>query len=217
MKKKLLVALLTLMSINNVKAIENDIFKLDIPDNFIEDKVEEKSNIYKWENKDNNIFHNIVVTIDKNNQNEKYNIKHFNNDDITNYTKYIEESINNELKEYNIEVKVSNMKKETINKYDTLSYDTTWPTMDSLGYNTYQKGYIYTTNNYIVTLTYTSNTEIKTDDQTLTNLINSFQIKDDAIKQESFLDSKTNRIIVTALVIGIIGVIISLLIPKKHK
>ena len=114
MKKKLLIAVLTLISVCNVKAVENDVFKIDIPDNFVEDKVEEKTNIYKWENKDNNIFHNIVITIDKNDAENKYNVKHFNNEDIANYTKYIEESTNNELKEYDIKVKVSNMKKEVI-------------------------------------------------------------------------------------------------------
>lgn len=216
MKKKLLIAVLTLISVCNVKAVENDVFKIDIPDNFVEDKVEEKTNIYKWENKDNNIFHNIVITIDKNDAQNKYNVKHFNNEDIANYTKYIEESTNNELKEYDIKVKVSNMKKEVINKSDALSYDTLWPTIDKLGYDTYQKGFIYTTNKYIITLTYTSNQEIKNDDETLTNIKNSFQIKDESIKQESFLDSKTNRIILTAVILGLIGVIISLIIPKKH-
>lgn len=216
MKKKLLIAVLTLISVCNVKAVENDVFKIDIPNNFVEDKVEEKTNIYKWENKDNNIFHNIVITIDKNDAENKYNVKHFNNEDISNYTKYIEESTNNELKEYDIKVKVSNMKKEVINKSDALSYDTLWPTIDKLGYNTYQKGFIYTTNKYIITLTYTSNQEIKNDDETLTNIKNSFQIKDESIKQESFLDSKTNRIILTAVILGLIGVIISLIIPKKH-
>lgn len=216
MKKKLLIAVLTLISVCNIKAVENDVFKIDIPDNFVEDKVEEKTNIYKWENKDNNIFHNIVITIDKNDAENKYNVKHFNNEDIANYTKYIEESTNNELKEYDIKVKVSNMKKEVINKNDALSYDTLWPTIDKLGYNTYQKGFIYTTNNYIITLTYTSNQEIKNDDETFTSIKNSFQIKDESIKQESFLDSKTNRIILTAVILGLIGVIISLIIPKKH-
>lgn len=216
MKKKLLIAVLTLISVCNVKAVENDVFKINIPDNFVEDKVEEKTNIYKWENKDNNIFHNIVITIDKNDAENKYNVKHFNNEDIANYTKYIEESTNNELKEYDIKVKVSNMKKEVINKNDALSYDTLWPTIDKLGYNTYQKGFIYTTNNYIITLTYTSNQEIKNDDETFTSIKNSFQIKDESIKQESFLDSKTNRIILTAVILGLIGVIISLIIPKKH-
>lgn len=47
MKKKLLIAVLTLISVCNVKAVENDVFKIDIPDNFVEDKVEEKTNIYK--------------------------------------------------------------------------------------------------------------------------------------------------------------------------
>ena len=41
MKKKLLIAVLTLISVCNVKAVENDVFKIDIPDNFVEDKVEE--------------------------------------------------------------------------------------------------------------------------------------------------------------------------------
>ncbi len=41
-----------------------------------------------------------------------------------------------------------------------------------------------------------------------------FEIK---LPQESFLDNKNNRIIITALLIGVIGAIISLLIPKKHK
>ena len=57
---------------------------------------------------------------------------------------------------------------------------------------------------------------VKNDDETFTSIKNSFQIKDESIKQESFLDSKTNRIILTAVILGLIGVIISLIIPKKH-
>ncbi len=217
MKKKLFLMILTILSVCNVKALENDIFKIEIPENFIEEKVEDKSNIYKWENEDNDIFHNIVITIDDNNNEDKFNVKNFTDKDITSYTKYIEDNINNELSEYNIKVNTSNMKKETINNYDVLSYNTTWPTQESLGYDTYQKGYVYTTNKYIITLTYTSNNEIKDNDEALTKIINSFQINDEAIEEESFLYTKGARIIITALLLGVIGAIISLIIPKKHK
>lgn len=214
--KKILIILLVVLSTININATSNDIFSIDIPENFIEEKIEDESNVYKWENKNNDVFHNIIITVDKNNSENKYNIEYFDSEDIKNYSKYIEESINNELKEFNIKVSVSDMKKETINNKTTLTYNTSWPTKNDLGYDTYQKGYIYTTNNYIITLTYTSNEEIKNDDETLNNLINSFKISDNDI-EESFLDNKTNRVIITAIILGIVGAFISILIPKKIK
>lgn len=214
--KKILIILLVILSTININATSNDIFSIDIPENFIEEKIEDESNVYKWENKNNDVFHNIIITVDKNNSENKYNIEYFDSEDIKNYSKYIEESINNELKEFNIKVSVSDMKKEIINNKTTLTYNTSWPTKNDLGYDTYQKGYIYTTNNYIITLTYTSNEEIKNDDETLNNLINSFKISDNDI-EESFLDNKTNRVIITAIILGIVGAFISILIPKKIK
>ena len=65
---------------------------------FVEDKVEEKTNIYKWENKDNNIFHNIVITIDKNDELEYLCRKYF---DESKFASKIDFRINDAREELN--------------------------------------------------------------------------------------------------------------------
>ena len=79
---------------------------------------------------------------------------------MTNYKKYLEESFNNALTEYDLKIEVSNIKKENINDLTALSYDVLWPTKESIGYDTYQKGYSFTTNKYVIMFTYSSNKEI---------------------------------------------------------
>ena len=48
--KKIFIILLLVLSITNIKAYENDYFKIDIPDDFKEEQIED--NVYKW-TKDN--------------------------------------------------------------------------------------------------------------------------------------------------------------------
>lgn len=202
--KKLFTILILFIGMLNVSALENDYFKVNIPDTYKEEINEKK--LYKW-TKDNNY---ITITIDDNTN--KYDILRYTDDDMKKYEKHIENSINEQLKEYNIKVDVKNVKKDKINNRNCIVYDTVWPTKESTGYDTYQKGYTFTTNNYIIMLTYSSDTEL-TNNEELNNIIDSFTILDSEIVYST--ESKYKIMIILAVIAGIIGYIVSAIFKKR--
>lgn len=188
----------------NVNALENSYFKIDIPEGYKEEINE--SSLYKW-TKDNNY---ITITIDNNTN--RYDILRYTEDDMKKYEEYIENSINEQLKDYNIKVDVKNVRKEKINDRNCIVYDTVWPTKESTGYDTYQRGYTFTTDKYIMMLTYSSDSELDNNTE-LTNLINSFKVLDSEIV---YNDKYRYRImIIIAVVVGLIGLTISAIIKKR--
>lgn len=188
----------------NINAIENNYFKLNVPDGYTEEINE--SSLYKW-TKDNNY---ITVTIDNNTN--RYDILRYTEDDMKKYEEYIENSINEQLKDYNIKVDVKNVRKEKINNRNCIVYDTVWPTKESTGYDTYQRGYTFTTDKYIMMLTYSSDSELDNNTE-LTDLINSFEVLDSEIV---YNDKYRYRImIIIAVVFGLIGFTISAIIKKR--
>lgn len=202
--KKLFTILILFIGMLNVSALENEYFKVNIPDTYKEEINEKK--LYKW-TKDNNY---ITITIDDNTN--KYDILRYTDDDMKKYEKHIENSINEQLKEYNIKVDVRNVKKDKINNRNCIVYDTVWPTKESTGYDTYQKGYTFTTNNYIIMLTYSSDTEL-TNNEELNNIIDSFTILDSEIVYST--ESKYKIMIILAVIAGIIGYIVSAIFKKR--
>lgn len=202
--KKIFIILILFIGVLNVNALENEYFKVDIPNTYKEE-INEKT-LYKW-TKDNNY---ITITIDNNTN--KYDILRYTDDDIKKYEEHIENSINEELKEYNIKVDVKNVKKDKINNRNCIVYDTVWPTKESTGYDTYQKGYTFTTNNYIIMFTYSSDTELS-DNEELNNIINSFTILDSEIVYST--ESKYKIMIILAVIAGIIGYIVSAIFKKR--
>lgn len=188
----------------NVNALENSYFKIDILEGYKEE-INEPS-LYKW-TKANNY---ITITID-NNAN-RYDILRYTEDDMKKYEEYIENSINEQLKDYNIKVDVKNVRKEKINDRNCIVYDTVWPTKESTGYDTYQRGYTFTTDKYIMMLTYSSDSELDNNTE-LTNLIDSFKVLDSEIV---YNDKYRYRImIIIAVVVGLIGFTISAIIKKR--
>ena len=188
----------------NVNALQNSYFKIDIPEGYKEEINE--SSLYKW-TKDNNY---ITITIDNNTN--RYDILRYTEDDMKKYEEYIENSINEQLKDYNIKVDVKNVRKEKINDRNCIVYDTIWPTKESTGYDTYQRGYTFTTDKYIMMLTYSSDSELDNNTE-LTNLIDSFKVLDSEIV---YNDKYRYRImIIIAVVVGLIGLTISAIIKKR--
>lgn len=188
----------------NINAIENNYFKLNVPDGYTEEINE--SSLYKW-TKDNNY---ITVTIDNNTN--RYDILRYTEDDMKKYEEYIENSINEQLKDYNIKVDVKNVRKEKINNRNCIVYDTVWPTKESTGYDTYQRGYTFTTDKYIMMITYSSDSELDNNTE-LTDLINSFEVLDSEIV---YNDKYRYRVmIIIAVVFGLIGFTISAIIKKR--
>lgn len=188
----------------NINAIENNYFKLNVPDGYTEEINE--SSLYKW-TKDNNY---ITVTIDNNTN--RYDILRYTEDDMKKYEEYIENSINEQLKDYNIKVDVKNVRKEKINNRNCIVYDTVWPTKESTGYDTYQRGYTFTTDKYIMMLTYSSDSELDNNTE-LTDLINSFEVLDSEIV---YNDKYRYRVmIIIAVVFGLVGFTISAIIKKR--
>lgn len=208
MKKTLLTIILLLIAFN-VKAYENEYFKITIPQEFTETK-EEEQNIYKWSNSSNDT---IIITVSSNTDN--YDISKFNDNDLKDYETYIEETLNNELSQYSIKVEANNSKIDTLNNKSVLTYDVFWPTKESYGFDTYQRAYVFTTNKYVITYTYTSDSIISEENEYYKNSISSLEILDDEIKDNSFFSKRINIIIIVGVVAGIIGYIISTL--KKRK
>ncbi len=208
MKKTLLTIILLLIAFN-VKAYENEYFKITIPQEFTETK-EEEQNIYKWSNSSNDT---IIITVSSNTDN--YDISKFNDNDLKDYETYIEETLNNELSQYSIKVEANNSKIDTLNNKSVLTYDVFWPTKESYGFDTYQRAYVFTTNKYVITYTYTSDSIISEENEYYKNSISSLEILDDEIKDNSFFSKRINIIIIVGVVAGIIGYIISAL--KKRK
>ena len=188
----------------NINAIENNYFKLNVPDGYTEEINE--SSLYKW-TKDNNY---ITVTIDNNTN--RYDILRYTEDDMKKYEEYIENSINEQLKDYNIKVDVKNVRKEKINNRNCIVYDTVWPTKESTGYDTYQRGYTFTTDKYIMMITYSSDSELDNNTE-LTDLINSFEVLDSEIVYNDKYRYKV--MIIIAVVFGLIGFTISAIIKKR--
>ncbi len=211
MKKLLLIPLL-LLSISNVKAYENEYFKIDIPDNYKEDIME--NGTYKWIDTKSQNNDYIVITVTKNDSENKYDIKKYTDKNINEYETYLEEEFNNQLKEYNLKVDVKNIKKETLNDLDTITYDVVWPTKESTGYNINQKGYAFTSENYIYVYTFSSDSDL-TNNETLKSTINSFQILDDPIESKGILDNKLLFSLIIGVSIGLIGFIISIIIKRR--
>lgn len=204
MKKIFTIIILLFIGILNINALENSYFKIDIPEGYTEEINE--SNLYKWA-KDNNY---ITITIDNNTN--RYDILRYTEDDMKKYEEYIENSINEQLKDYNIKVDVKNVRKEKINDRNCIVYDTVWPTKESTGYDTYQRGYTFTTDKYIMMLTYSSDSELDNNTE-LTNLIDSFKVLDSEIV---YNDKYRYRImIIIAVVFGLIGFTISAIIKKR--
>lgn len=211
MKKLLLIPLL-LLSISNVKAYENEYFKIDIPDNYKEDIME--NGTYKWIDTKSQNNDYIVITVTKNDSENKYDIKKYTDKNINEYETYLEEEINNQLKEYNLKVDVKNIEKETLNDLDTITYDVVWPTKESTGYNINQKGYAFTSENYIYVYTFSSDSDL-TNNETLKSTINSFQILDNPIESKGILDNKLLFSLIIGVSIGLIGFIISIIIKRR--
>lgn len=211
MKKLLLIPLL-LLSISNVKAYENEYFKIDIPDNYKEDIME--NGTYKWIDTKSQNNDYIVITVTKNDSENKYDIKKYTDKNINEYETYLEEEFNNQLKEYNLKVDVKNIKKETLNDLDTITYDVVWPTKESTGYNINQKGYAFTSENYIYVYTFSSDSDL-TNNETLKSTINSFQILDNPIESKGILDNKLLFSLIIGISIGLIGFIISIIIKRR--
>lgn len=202
--KKIFTIILLFIGILNINALENSYFKIDIPEGYTEEINE--SSLYKW-TKDNNY---ITITIDNNTN--RYDILRYTEDDMKKYEEYIENSINEQLKDYNIKVDVKNVRKEKVNDRNCIVYDTVWPTKESTGYDTYQRGYTFTTDKYIMMLTYSSDNELDNNTE-LANLIDSFKVLDSEIV---YNDKYRYRImIIIAVVFGLIGFTISAIIKKR--
>lgn len=197
--KKIFILIIFLLGITNIKAYENDYFKIDIPETYKINEDDKKE--YKWENENN--FIAITVT---DNTKLKYNIEKYTETDINNQKKYIENNINKQLEEYDIKVSVTDIKKAKINDDTVLNYHIYWPSKDLTGYETYQIGNIYTTKNYLITILYSSDKKIE-DDSEYYNIIKSVSIKDDKIKEVNYY----YIIIIIPIILAIITVY------KRHR
>lgn len=206
--KKIILIITMFIFITNVNAYENEKFKLDIPDTYKLNN--ETPNIYVWQDKKSE--NNITITLQENTEENTINIEEYTEKDLINYKDYLTTSLNKELEEYEVTVEVTNVKKEKINNYTAIEYDSMWPTKESIGYNFYQKGYIFTTKNYVVSLTFGSSKEITDETEFYKNAINSLTINDNKIEKE-----KNNTYIYIVVAVGVISGIVGYIISAIKK
>ena len=210
--KKIFFVLLMFIFLYHVSAYENKYFEIEIPEGFKEVKMDD-SDVYKWENGNEN----IVITLSKNSDINKYNVEYYKESDLEEYRKTIEDGINEQIKSYNIKVTVSNIKKEKVNDLYTISYETFWPTKESISYDIYKKGYSFTTENYVYVYTFTSDKKITNDNTNFYNSLASFKLLDSVIEKKGFFDAEWKKILVTSIVFGVIGAILSMIKKSKEK
>lgn len=198
--KKIFLFFIFFFNFYYIKAYENDFFNINIPDDY--KLVTTENNIYKWEN-DNKY---ISITI-ANNANG-YTIKNYSENDIENQKKYIEDKINSSLTEYDTKVSVTDMQKITINNHLSLSYTIYWPTVNQTGYDIYQFGNVIATDNYMYTIVYNTNTNVK--DEEFNSIINTFVPKDNV----SFKHDTNFLVFIITLIAFFFAIIHTF---KKHK
>lgn len=167
--KKIFFLLIYFLFMLNVEAYSNDLFQIDIPDEY---KIENNKAIYKW-NKDDSY---IAITVDDNTK-LQYNVSSYTDEDINNYKSHLETSISEGLKNYNVSVNVRDVFKEKINDVDSLTYNLSF---NSKEVNQYQKGNVFTTENYIITFVISSNKEIN--EEEYSSILNSLTIHDEKIR-----------------------------------
>lgn len=208
MRKIIFMFIVVLISITNVYAFENEYFKIDIPNEYKMETNDSDNRIYKWT--DDSDY--IVITVDNNDN--KYSVKDYTEIDITNQKKYLEENINTALEEYDVDVSVPKIFKNEIGNYSSLQYDLYWPTKEITGNDTYQRGNVFTTGKYIITYLYSSESEIKDDNEIYNNTINSFKILDETeVKKELTVD--ISFIIILGVVLAILSYVLSEIKKKK--
>ena len=205
--KKLLFTLFTLIMFTHVFAYENKFFKVELPDSY--KQTVNETNMFKWV-KDNNY---LAITISDNTK-LKYNVVEFKDEDLVTQKEYLEKGINDGLKKYEITAEVSNINKVTKDNSTYLEYDVFYPSKDITGYDTYQKGRMYTTNKYITTVIFNSDKEIKEDNQEYQNIMNSLTILDSKVIKTITIKDYIIAIVLVGVIAGIIGAIIS---QKKKK
>ena len=206
--KKILFTLFTLIMFTHVFAYENKFFKVELPDSY--KQTVNETNMFKWV-KDNNY---LAITISDNTK-LKYNVVEFKDEDLVTQKEYLEKGINDGLKKYEITAEVSNINKVTKDNSTYLEYDVFYPSKDITGYDTYQKGRMYTTNKYITTVIFNSDKEIKEDNQEYQNIMNSLTILDSNIVIKTItIKDYIIAIVLVGIIAGIIGAIIS---QKKKK
>lgn len=191
-----------------VFASDSNNFTVDIPEDMIE--VDTNSNYYKWIYKDKELPSITVIQ----EENKNYNIDLFDEEDILNYENYIENELNNEMKEYDINIDVYDSEIISINERNSLVYYTKWDTMDSYGYDTYQKIFVFTTKSYLSTVTFSAKSEEEISSELFNNVIDSFVINDEDI----IIENNTDKFIIMFAIIGaLLGFILSLIIFKKRR
>ena len=205
--KKILFTLFTLIMFTHVFAYENKFFKVELPDSY--KQTVNETNMFKWV-KDNNY---LAITISDNTK-LKYNVVEFKDEDLVTQKEYLEKGINDGLKKYEITAEVSNINKVTKDNSTYLEYDVFYPSKDITGYDTYQKGRMYTTNKYITTVIFNSDKEIKEDNQEYQNIMNSLTILDSKVIKTITIKDYIIAIVLVGVIAGIIGAIIS---QKKKK
>ena len=172
--KKLLTLILFFSFISVIYSYENDLFYINIPNDYIE-KINDNS--YTW-SKDN-IFITIVVHDNKDN----YNVRDFTQKDINKQKDYIINTYKEKLLNYKVEPIINNMRVINDNSSSYLEYDLFFESKSIIGHDIYQKCRMYTTDNHVYLITLNDENEIS---DNKISIINSFKVKDSYLKNTNY-------------------------------
>ena len=196
--KKILLIFLCLLVFTKVYAYENKYFSIDIDKSFKEKTIEDKKYIFSHDNE------YISITINDNTNN--YEVNKFTEEDINKQKEYLTQNYKDKFKKYTKKISITNIELITTETNDYLEYDVYLETKSSIGYNIYQRSRMYTSKNYVYSVLYNSDKEIKNN-----KYLDTFKIKDDYLR-------KPNILIYTILLVVMLAIILLLdyLFHKKR-
>ena len=196
--KKILLIFLCLLVFTKVYAYENKYFSIDIDKSFKEKTIEDKKYIFSHDNE------YISITINDNTNN--YEVNKFTEEDINKQKEYLTQNYKDKFKKYTKKISITNIELITTETNDYLEYDVYLESKSSIGYNIYQRSRMYTSKNYVYSVLYNSDKEIKNN-----KYLDTFKIKDDYLR-------KPNILIYTILLVVMLAIILLLdyLFHKKR-
>ena len=198
--KKVVVLLICLLLFTKVYAYENKYFSIDIKEPFKGPTIKGKSYVFT----NGNEYISIIVNKNK----DKYEVSKFTQEDIEKQKKYLIEEYKDKFSKYSANVSITNIELKNIDSLYYLEYDVFYDTKKAIGYNIYQRCRMYTTDNYVYSILYNSDKEIKDN-----NYLDTFKIKDKYLKEVNI----TVYIISLISLLGVLILIDYLFSKKKHK
>lgn len=206
MKKKILFAFIIFLSFFTCcYTLEKDEYVIDIPEIYKSEKSDD-GELFSYKN--NNQTTSVLIYT-KSNKN-KLNISNYTNEDVVELTEPYKKQILDSYKASKIdaEIKKTDASIIKLNSYDLIlmSFETEY-TFNNKKSVVYQNQYMATSNKYIYYIVISSTSKDIIDGEETQNMLKSFKIKDDLIKEKTF-EQKVKKVVKDNLVLYIISLVV---------